>query len=402
MEKNTNNAKSAIGSIVANVILAATCVVCGWFACEMWPKKEVQKKVQEQAAVTVAVTNVTMRAYNLPEKFVAHAEPVQEVELLPQVDGYIKEIRFKEGDIVKTGDILYVLDGERYQAVANQRKADLATAEAEERRATRYLERLQKADARGVTQLELDNAVAGAESAKAAVLQAKANLVVAEYDLKKTTVIAPISGQIGKTLAHIGDYVSPAKGSLARIVQTDPMRVTFPMTDRAYVEWRSALAKSSSPEMRLRLVLPNGDLYSKDGLWDFSDNEMSRETATIIMRLLFPNPERLLVPNSYITLLVDRKTPPKKLCIPQQAIFDLTSGSRAVWVLDKKTMTVMQRVVTVGEMSEGWLPVLEGLKEGECVVISGISKLAPMMKVAFAEPTSNIDIDPNYTSPVKE
>jgi membrane fusion protein (multidrug efflux system) len=233
-------------------------------------------------------------------------------------------------------------------------------------------------------------------------LQAKANLVVAEYDLKKTTVIAPISGQIGKTLAHIGDYVSPAKGSLARIVQTDPMRVTFPMTDRAYVEWRSALAKSSSPEMRLRLVLPNGDLYSKDGLWDFSDNEMSRETATIIMRLLFPNPERLLVPNSYITLLVDRKTPPKKLCIPQQAIFDLTSGSRAVWVLDKKTMTVMQRVVTVGEMSEGWLPVLEGLKEGECVVISGISKLAPMMKVAFAEATSNIDIDPNYTSPVKE
>ena len=108
----------------------------------------------------------------------------------------MKEILFKEGDIVEAGAVLYVLDDERYQAVANQRKADLAAAEAEERRARRYNERMQKADERGITQKERDDAEAGFERAKAAVLQAKANLVVAEYDLKKAKVVAPISGQI--------------------------------------------------------------------------------------------------------------------------------------------------------------------------------------------------------------
>ena len=149
-------------------------------------------------------------------------------------------MKFKEGDTVKAGQLLYVLDDERYQAVANQRKAALAAAEAELRRADRYFKRMSEADARGITQLERDNAEAAAESAKAGVLQAKANLVVAEYDLKKTKVYAPISGQIGKSNMYVGDYVAPSKGALARIVQIDPMRVTFPLTDRSYIAWRRA------------------------------------------------------------------------------------------------------------------------------------------------------------------
>jgi RND family efflux transporter MFP subunit len=311
------------------------------------------------------------------------------------VDGYIKEIKFKEGDIVKAGDVLYVLDDERYRAVANQRKADLEAAEAEARRAKRYWERMQKADSRGITQLERDNAEAGADKAKAAVLQAKANLVVAEYDLKKAQVIAPISGQIGKTSAHVGDYVAPSKGALARIVQIDPIRVSFPLTDRAYVGWREALKKGKAPDYRMRLVLPDGSVYSGEGKWDFDDNEMSRDTATIIMRLSFPNPDRLLIPNSYVTLLTDYKTAPKLPCIPQQAVFDLVGGSQGVWVL-KDDSTVEQRVIEVREMDKGWTPVVSGLKLGEKVVISGIGKLAPGMKVTEVDPTANADIDPNF------
>ena len=326
---------------------------------------------------------------------------MQEVDLLPQVDGYIKEIKFKEGDIVKAGATLYVLDDERYRAVANQRKADLEAAEAEARRAERYWERMQKADARGITQKERDDAEAGADKAKAAVLQAKANLVVAEYDLKKAVVIAPISGQIGKTAAHVGDYVAPSKGALARIVQIDPIRVTFPLTDRAYIGWRAALKKGKAPDYRMRLVLPDGSEYGEEGTWDFDDNEMSKDTATIIMRLSFPNPDRLLIPNSYVTLLTDRKVPPKMPSIPQQALFDLTGGSQGVWVL-KDDLTVEQRVVDVREMSEGWCPVVKGLSLGEKVVISGHGKLGHGVKVKVVEPTMNDDLDPNYQPPVKE
>ncbi len=400
-KKTEKKGESKIGSVIGVVVLVAASVTGGWVACELWPKSVGAPPAMPQQAQTVAVREVENRAYNHPEKYVAHAEPVQEVELLPQIDGYVKALKFKEGDIVKAGDTLYVIDDERYLAVVNQRKADLEAAEAESRRATRYWERMQKADARGITQLERDNAEAGAEKAKAAVLQAKANLVVAEYDLKKTKVTAPISGQIGKSAAYVGDYVSPAKGALAKIVQIDPIRVSFPLTDRAYVAWRQAQIAGKDLGFRQRILLPDGSEYAGEGTWAFDDNTMSKETATIIMRLNFPNPNRLLVPNTYVTLLVDRKTPPKVACVPQQAVFDLLTGDQAVWIL-KADNTVEQRKIDAREMSEGWVPVGESVKAGEKVVISGVAKLKPGMKVSLAEATGNDDLDPAYKPPIAE
>ena len=401
MAEKEKSGKSVVGSVIATVVLAAACAAGGWIARGLCPQGRPQMPQMPQMAATVAVRAVEERAYNLPEKFVAHAEAMQEVDLLPQVDGYVKEILFREGDVVKEGQELYILDDERYQAVVNQRKADLAAAEAEERRTKRYYERMQSADERGITQKERDDAEAAYERAKAAVMQAKANLVVAEYDCKKAKVFAPISGQIGKTSAHLGDYVAPSKGALARIVQIDPMRISFPLTDRAYIGWRQAIKAGKAPDYRMRLVLPDGSEYGEEGAWDFDDNEMSKDTATIIMRLSFPNPDRLLIPNSYVTLLTDRKTPPKMPCIPQQAVFDLSTGSQGVWVL-KDDMTVEQRVVDLREMSEGWCPVVSGLALGEKVVISGIGKLGPGVKVQLAEPTGNDDLNPKYEPPVKE
>ncbi|MDO5318553.1 MAG: efflux RND transporter periplasmic adaptor subunit [bacterium] len=401
-----NQAKKSVGAVIGSVlgtaVLAVACAVGGWIACEMWPKGGPQGPGGFQLPpATVAVRPVEMRAYNLPERFVAHAEAVQEVDLLPQVDGYIKEIKFKEGDTVKEGQLLYVLDDERYQAVVNQRKADLAAAEAEARRTERYWERMQKADSRGITQLERDNAEAGAEKSKAAVLQARANLVVAEYDLKKAKVVAPISGQIGKTTAHVGDYVAPSKGGLARIVQIDPIRVTFPLTDRAYVGWREEQKSGKTQDRRMRLLLPDGSVYDQTGAWDFDDNQMSLETATIIMRLSFPNPDRLLVPNSYVTLLMDRNTPPKLACVPQQAIVDLPGGKQGVYVL-KDDMTVEQRPVETKETHEGWVAVDSGVKEGEKVVVSGVNKIANGSQVVLMEATENDDLNPNYKPKITE
>ena len=395
---------SKIGSVIGTLVLAAVCLAGGWIGCGIYAgiaKKNQQAQMPPPASQTVSVEEVKELPYNLPERYVAHAEAVQEVELLPQVDGYVKEIKFKEGDVVKEGQVLYVIDDERYQAVANQRKADLAAAEAEARRAERYFERMEKADERGITQLERDNAEAAAEKAKAAVLQAKANLVVAEYDLKKTTVFAPISGQIGKSSAHVGDYVAPSKGALAKIVQIDPIRVSFPLTDRAYIAWRQAQREGTDHAFRMRLILPDGSEYDREGTWDFDDNQMSRETASIMMRLRFPNPERLLIPNSYVTLLTDYQEPPSYPSVPQQAIVDLPGGNQGVWIL-KDDMTVEQRPVETKEPFGGWTPLVKGVKEGERVVISGISKLGPGVKVALAEPTSNDDINAGHKSPIEE
>ena len=391
-----------VGSFIGIVVLVAASVTGGWIACSLWPKGEQKGPMMQMPPATVAVRAVENRPYNLPERFVAHAEAIQEVDLLPQVDGYIKEIKFKEGDTVKEGQLLYVLDDERYQAVVNQRKADLASAEAEARRTERYWERMQKADSRGITQLERDNAEAGAEKSKAAVLQARANLVVAEYDLKKAKVVAPISGQIGKTTAHVGDYVAPSKGALAHIVQVDPIRVSFPLTDRAYVGWRAAQKKGDNEKAyRMRLLLPDGSVYAEKGSWDFDDNQMSRETATIMMRLAFPNPDRLLVPNSYVTLLADYEKPPMVPCVPQQAVIDLPGGNQGVYIL-KDDMTVEQRAVETKETHAGWTPILSGVNAGEKVVVSGTSKLRPGAKVVLMEATANDDLDPTYKAKIAE
>jgi len=320
---------------------------------------------------------------------------MQEVDLLPQVDGYIKEIKFKEGDVVKAGQLLYVLDDERYQAVVNQRKADLAAAEAESRRAQRQYERMQTADERGITQLERDNAEAAAEKANATVMQAKANLIVAEYDCKKAKVFAPISGQIGKSNAYVGDYVAPSKGALAKIVQIDPIRVSFPMTDRAYVGWRQAVKAGKAPDYRMRLVLPDGSDYKLEGTWAFDDNLMSKETATIMMRLSFPNPDRILVPNAYVTLLTDFQRPPEYPCIPQTAVIDLPGGNLGAYVL-KDDDTVETVPIETLPQHDGFVPVVKGLAVGQKVVIAGSRKLHSGVKVSFAKPTSTEENDPNY------
>ena len=412
--------KSAVGSVIATVVLAAVCAAGGWIGRGLMGKAAGPQGPDMAAMMaamkqTVAVRPVEMRVYNLPERYVAHAEAVQEVDLLPQVDGYVKEIKFKEGDIVREGQLLYVMDDEKYQAIVNQCKADLGAAKANleaakavTRQKERYWERMQKVDERGITQKERDDAQAEADKAKAdeasaaaAVAQAEAHLVTAQYDLKKTKIHAPIAGQIGKTTSHIGDYVAPSKGALAHIMQVDPIRVTFPLTDRAFVAWREAQVKGTQFDLRTRLQLPDGSIYDKEGEFDFDDNQMSRETATIIMRLSFANPDRYLVPNSYLTLLADRRKPQPRACVPQQAVFDLNGGSQAVYVL-KDDMTVEQRVVTTLETFEGWTPVVTGLKEGEKVVVSGVSKLRPGSKVALVEATKNDDLNPGYKASIKE
>lgn len=400
MTNTTEKKGGAVGAVIGTAVLVIASAVGGWIAGDVYgrmTKKSAAVGMPPAAPETVATMVVTNLPYNLPEQFVAHAEALQEVDLLPQVDGYVKEILFKEGDLVKEGQVLYRLDDERYQAVVNQRKADLESAEAEARRAERYWERMQKADARGITQLERDNAEAGADTARAAVLQAKANLVVAEYDCKKAQVVAPISGQIGKTTAHVGDYVASSKGALARIVQVDPIRVSFPLTDRAYVAWRQAERqnKFGGNDHRMRLILPDGSTYDREGAFDFDDNQMSLTTATIMMRLRFPNPDRLLVPNSYVTLLADKKAPPLYPTVQQTAIVDLPQGGVGVYVV-KEDGTVEARSVKTLPVHDGLIPIVEGVKAGETVVTSGTRKLRDGAKVVLATPTSNEENDPNY------
>jgi len=392
------NKESKLGKVIGTGVLAVTCVVLGGLGVKLMPKGG--PKGPDMAAMmnrpqTIAWTEVKEMEYNFPERYVAHAEAVQEVDLVPQVDGYIKEILFKEGDLVKEGQPLYLLDDEKYQAVVGQHRATLRAAETELRLAKRFLERITNTDARGIILKDRDSAEAAVDTAEASVMQAKANLVVAEYNCKKAKIVAPITGKIGKSDVHVGDLVSPSGKKLAHIVQIDPIRVSFPMTDRAFVAMRLAAKRGKAVDQRMRLILPDGTEYDQQGVWDFDDNIMSRETASVMVRLSFANPDRLLIPNTYVTLLSDFKNPPKYPMVPQTAITDAVGGSLCVYVL-KDDQTVEQRIVETKPMFRGFVPCVKGLKIGEKVISSGVNKMRPGCKVIAVQATSNEENDANY------
>ena len=233
-------AASKAAALVVYLCAGGACVALGWFAHAFWGVSAPVPRGLTSRATFVAVDEVASEKFNPPEEFVGHVEPVQEVDILPQIEGYIKEVKFAEGDEVKAGALLFVIDDERYAAEQGVAKAEVASAkskvvqaEAAVERAERLLRRLKAADARGITQTELDAAETGLESdraalgsAKSAVSQAEAKLASTAFNMKHTRIYAPISGRIGKTLMHAGDFVSPSKGALARIVQMDPVRVT--------------------------------------------------------------------------------------------------------------------------------------------------------------------------------
>lgn len=385
---STGEKRSLAGSILAQALAAACLLVIGAFGGLQYAKSAKPPTPPKQAAQTIPVNAAvaTKQPFNPEVDYVGHVEAALSVDIIPEVQGYIKKVCFKEGKSVKEGELLYEIDDERYLAIMHQREAELETAKAERDRAERYLKRLQNTDQKAITQTSMDAAISGAASAKAAVLQCEANIALARYDLKRTKIHASISGFIGKSSVYQGDFVSPSKGPIARIVQSDPIRVTFPMTDREYINFRQIYEKSpdSLGSRRIRLQLPNGTLYSEKGTWDFNDNEMSASTATIQVRLNFPNPNALLVPNTFVTVKSDLAKPPTTLVVPEKAICDFPGGGLGVWVVSPENSTVTQKHIQTGETFGGLTSVLSGLNQGEIVIVDGTQRLVNGMKVQIA------------------
>jgi len=349
----------------------------------------------------VTLVSVTNAAFNPPAEYVGHVEPAQVTDILPQIDGYIRRVCFTEGAKVEKGDLLFEIDDEQYVAARNLRYSEVASAEAkvtvtlsEVDRAERYFNRLSSADERGVTATERDTAETTLASAKAAlnaanaaVEQAKASAAIADFNLKHTKVYSPISGRIGKALHHVGDYVSPSKSALARVVQTDPIRVVFPISDRDYDAWQAAAERGGrelKDSRRLRLRLPDGTVYGYEGVIDFGDNEMSRETATLKMHVSFDNPAGRLVPNAFVRVLSDERNPPAALVVPTAALVRTDEGLQA-WKVDAEGRAHPVAVETDGEWN-GVSRISAGLADGDRIVGLGAFKLKDGAAVKVVSP----------------
>ena len=371
-------------SIVRSAAAFAAAFLLGWLVREAVGFKEKPRAERARPAPAVSAVVVTNAAFNPPAEYVGHVESAQAADILPQVDGYVRRVCFAEGAMVEEGDVLFEIDDEQYVAARNLRHSEVVSAEAkalvaraELDRAERYYRRIAAVDERSVSANERDAAETSLASAKAAlnaanaaVGQAKAAAAIADFNLRHTKVLSPMRGRIGRAMHHVGDYVSPAKSALARVVQTDPVRVVFPVRDRDCGGW---LAGSAAAARRLRIVLPDGSTYEQEGAVEFGDNEMNRGTGTLAVHLSFPNPAGRLVANEYVRVVADMRTPPQALVVPTAALVRVDDGLQA-WKIGADGVVHPVSVATDGEWN-GLSRIVGGLAAGDVVVGSGAFKL---------------------------
>jgi len=325
----------------------------------------------------VTVTAVTEQEVNPPMEFVGRVEAVQSVDLLARVKGFLEEVYFKEGSFVKAGDGLYSIEQGAYKAQVNIDRAKVAKARATLTRADLYLKRLQTVKTGGVSASDVETAVSDYEQAKAALEEAEATLAQSELNLGYTGIKAPISGRIGRTAYTQGGLVGPESGTLARIVQTDPIRVVFSISENRLPEIQKKRLEGFGGEPQnariFRLRLPNGEVFPITGRPDFMDNVVNTTTGTIAIWALFDNPDSFLVPGQFVTVLASDTRGRRMPVVPQASVLEDREG-RYVFVVDSDNR-VVQRRITTGDTVGTEFAVLSGLVAGERVIVQGVQKV---------------------------
>lgn len=335
-------------------------------------------------APMVITSVVTEKTVNPPEEYVGRVEAVQSVDLRARVEGFLEEVRFKEGAMVKAGDVLYVIEQTAYKAKVKADQARVARAQATLSSDIKYLKRLKSVNAGGVSATDLETAESRVQQSRAALQEAQASLASSQLNLSYTTIKAPIDGQIGKTKYTRGNLVNPSSGVLASIVQSDPVRVVFSISENKMPEKQKKRLDSSIQDMitsrKFQIRLPDQEIYPEPGQPDFMDNQVDSKTGTLAAYLKFDNPSHFLVPGQYVTVLESSSNPKKKPVIPQASVLEDRDG-RYVFVVTPENKAEQRRIITGPVMGTMW-SVESGLRIGEKIIVQGVQKVKPGQMVA--------------------
>ncbi len=345
-------------------------------------------KPQPQPLPVVETGSVITEDVNIYGEYVGRIRAQQLVEVRARVEGYLESMLFEEGTYIKKGQPLFIIDPTIYRANMMKAKANLNKAKAAEEKAKRDLERIRPLyEQNAASRLDLDNAVAAYETAKADVVVSEAELSLAQQTLSYTTVTSPISGYISERNADIGTLVGPGgKSLLATVVNSDTVRIDFSMTSLEYLKSRSRNVnlgqrdESRTWDPYVTITMADGSVYPYRGLVDFADPKVDPKTGTFSVRAEMKNPDHALLPGEFtrVKLLLDVRE--DAIAVPSKAV-EVEKGGAYVYVVRPDSI-VERRFIETGPELDNTIVVERGLDAGENIIVEGYHKVKNGMKVA--------------------
>lgn len=365
-------------SLLRKVVYAVLFMALGYYLRAL-TTPDYAAMMQRSGDPFVTVQELSEKDLTDKQKFIAEVEAVNSVDLVPQVSGYLEKVLFEDGSFVQAGDVLFVIEQDKFQAALQAAQADLEKAKADLIQIeSDYKRQVQLYKDKVTSKATLEAAENRYAQAQSNIKQAQANLKTAQINMDYTEIKAPISGYIGKALVSKGNAVGPSVPSMARIVQTDPIRIAFSVSDKERIAFLNSLDDPKS-DIHFEIVYPTGETQKADISALFADNEVNPETATVLVYLDLKNENKALIPGNYVDILVSRGQPHKSLVVPLTALAQDINGTYALVVNDDRI--VEQKYVTLGKTSGAYREVLDGLNEKDKVIVQGLQKVQAGAKV---------------------
>jgi membrane fusion protein (multidrug efflux system) len=365
-------------SVLVRISLLILCALIG--AAPGCSNEGSGNAAQPRPAVEVGFVVLETESVTISRELAGRTSAYQSSEVRPQVDGIIESREFDEGSEVRAGQALYRIDAARYRAARDEARAALASARAavaaQESKADRYRSLV---ETEAVSKQEAEDAIASARQAKAAVAQAAAALKTAEINLGYTTIKAPISGRIGRSLVTPGALVTANQSQLlATIQQLDPINVDITQSSSELLELRRALAAGAALPVSAEttLLLEDGLAYPHEGKLEFAEAMVDESTGSVTLRAVFPNPEGTLLPGMFVRAQAPQARLPEAILAPQQGITRDPTGSAVAMVVAEGDVVERRDVKTGQAIGDKWL-IVSGLESGDRLIVEGLGKIRP-------------------------
>lgn len=361
------------------------CLFCIFFSFFCLYGCDRQKTKQPAKLNPADVTVLELTPVDLPitTSFIAEIKSSHQVEILPRISGFIEKVVYKEGNFVKKGDLLYIIDSKPFKAQLAANKAEVQQKEAEKWIAKANLDRIRPlAEKNAASKSDLDNAVGRLRTAEASLLIAMAKLEKSELDMSYTQITSPINGIAGKSLIQEGSYITSGsmQAKLTTITAMDPLWAEFSISQNQMLKNRKEVREGAviSPGKSLyeiEIEFPDGKIYPYTGRFNFFEPTFNDKTGTFTARIEIPNPEDELAPGMFVTARIKGAYRPNVVLVPQKAV-QQTANGHIVYVVNNKNIAEIRHVVAGEWSGQDWI-INQGLNKGEKIIVEGFQKIMP-------------------------